>query len=232
VTSTMHHRGGGGTGSEPRHVVVVMGPPGAGKGTQARRLSERFDMPHVSTGEILRAIARTDSPLAREIREIQASGELVDDAIMARLVSLRTSEPDCERGYFLDGFPRTLGQAELLETLNGEGHTPIAIAIEVPTEALMLRLTGRRQCPVCGTLYNVFTNPPRVEGVCDLEGSPLTHRSDDTVEAVGVRLFEYEKETAPVLAFYGARGRLVSIDGSGDPDRIFADIVGRLEALL
>jgi adenylate kinase len=221
------------TGGANPATVGLLGPPGAGKGTQARLLSERFGLPHVSTGEILRRIAAADTPLGREVRAIQKAGLLVDDAVMARLLLERTEAPDCRNGYFLDGFPRTIGQAELLETLHGaDRRPPVVVAIVVPAEALVRRLTGRRTCPVCGTIYNVYTNPPRAAEICDLEGAALVQRSDDTAEAAGVRIAEYELETAPLLAFYEARGRLIAVDGARDPDEIFADIEATLGTLL
>lgn len=214
-------------------ILVLLGPPGAGKGTQARLLSERFGLPHVSTGEILRRIAATDTPLGREVREIQKAGLLVDDATMARLLRERADDSDCRGGYILDGFPRTIGQAELLETLHGaDRRPPLAVAIVVPAAVLLRRLTGRRTCPVCGTIYNVYTNPPHVPDVCDLEGATLSRRSDDTEDAASVRISEYEHETAPLLEFYESRGRLVTVDGDREPAEIFADLEPRLRRLL
>lgn len=214
-------------------VVCLLGPPGAGKGTQARLLSERFGLPHISTGEILRGIAAADTPLGREVRAIQKTGLLVDDTLMARLLLERTEAPDCRNGFFLDGFPRTIGQAELLESMHGaDWRAPVAVAIVVPAAALLPRLTGRRTCPVCGTIYNIYTNPPRVPGVCDLDGATLVERADDTPEAAAVRIAEYELETAPLLAFYETRGRLIIVDGAREPDEIFADLAATLDALL
>lgn len=222
-----------GIGESDPVILVLLGPPGAGKGTQARLLSERFGLPHVSTGEILRRIAAADTPLGREVREIQKAGLLVDDATMARLLLDHTEASDCRGGYILDGFPRTIGQAELLETLHGaDRRPPLAVAIVVPADVLLRRLTGRRTCPVCGTIYNVYTNPPRVPDVCDLEGAALARRSDDTEEAASVRIAEYEHETAPLIEFYESRGRLVTVDGDRDPAEIFADLEARLSQLL
>jgi adenylate kinase len=221
-------------------VIVLMGPPGAGKGTQAQFVSAHLSVPKISTGDIFRAnvsqgtraIAMTDTPLGREVREIQKSGGLVGDAVMARLLLNRTTEPDCRNGYILDGFPRTIAQAELLESLNDEDRRPLALSIVVPTQALMRRLTGRWTCPVCGTIYNVYTSPPKVAGVCDRDGAALVHRSDDTEQAVEVRLSEYRRETAPLTAFYESRGRLLKIDGDRDPEMIFRDLAATLEVLL
>jgi adenylate kinase len=219
-------------GADPA-TIVLLGPPGAGKGTQARLLSERFGLPHISTGEILRRIAAADTPLGREVRAIQKAGLLVDDAVMARLVLERTEAPDCRNGFILDGFPRTIGQAKLLETLHGaDRRPPVAVAIVVPAAALVRRLTGRRSCPSCGTIYNVYTSPPRVADVCNLDGAALVQRSDDTEEAAAVRIAEYEIETAPLFAFYEGLGRLITVDGARDPDEIFADLEATLGRVL
>jgi adenylate kinase len=209
--------------------IVLIGPPGAGKGTQARRLSVRYGLPHISTGDILRKIARSDSPLAHEIRATQAEGGLVSDDVMAHLVAERLAEPDCSAGYILDGYPRTTAQARALEAIAG-ARRPVALAIVLPPDEIVRRLTARRTCPVCGEIYNMRTNPPRADEVCDRDGAPLSHRSDDTEEAVRARIEAYESTTLPVLAYYAERGRLAEVDGGADPDRVFAGLGDALDA--
>jgi adenylate kinase len=209
-------------------VVVLIGPPGAGKGTQARMLSAKYGIPQISTGDILRAIARTDTSLAREVRETQAAGGLVSDEIMAQLVAERVARPDCRGGYILDGYPRTTAQAEALEGIVGAGR-PFALAIVVPTEEIVGRLTARRTCPVCGEIYNVRFNPPRVAETCDCDGATLARRSDDTEEAALKRIEAYEHETKPVLSYYAERARLTTVDGSADPESVFANLSAAFE---
>src|ERR1041385_8732662 len=161
-------------------IVVMMGAPGAGKGTQARLLAEKFGYPQISTGDILRQMAKEDTPLGREIRETQAAGRLVSDEVLAEVILSRTSQPDCRDGYVLDGFPRTLDQAQLLEGLaKRQGKDICVVKVVVPRASLMQRLTGRRTCTQCGEIYNIYLRSPQREGLCDVDGAPLAHRSDD-----------------------------------------------------
>ena len=207
-------------------IIVMVGAPGAGKGTQARLLAEHFGYPQISTGEILREMALADTPLGREIRELQASGRLVSDDTLAQVILARTSQPDCANGYILDGFPRTRKQAEMLEELaRKQGKKVVLVRVVVSDEALMKRLTGRRNCPCCGEIYNIYFRPPRQEGVCDLDGTPLAQRSDDNAGAVGTRLAAYEESTAPLIEFYRAGGRLVEIDGELPVEKVFQKVI-------
>src|SRR6478672_458509 len=198
-------------------IIVLMGAPGAGKGTQARLLQERMGLPQISTGDIFRSLGEANTPLANEVREIQQAGRLIPDQVVIRVVEERTAQSDCRNGYILDGFPRTAAQAEMLEHLaERQGNGIKAILIDVPTELLMKRLTGRRTCPVCGEIYNIYFKPPKSDNVCDLHpDSQLSHRSDDNEESVRTRLETYETATAPLLDHYERTGRLEKIDGTG-----------------
>lgn len=216
------------------NVYVLMGPQGAGKGTQAQLLSERLNVPIVATGDILREIAQTDSPLGHQVKDVLTSGQLVSDDILAEVVNERLCRGDCLGGCILDGFPRTLPQARLLERIaQTKGHRIITISIEVPREDLFKRLSGRKICPACGTIYNVDSRPPKQEGVCDIDGAALITRSDDNIEAIRQRLDLYDEKTRPLLDYYEESGRLFKIAGTGTPEEVFkrlAEIVKRESA--
>ena len=207
-------------------IIVLMGAPGAGKGTQARLLQERLNLPQISTGDIFRALAQTQSPLAEEVRAIQQAGRLIPDDLVIRVVEDRTSQADCEHGYVLDGFPRTAAQAEMLEGLaERQGKSLAAILIDVPFSLLERRMTGRRSCPVCGEIYNIYFRAPKHDSRCDLHpDAELIHRADDDEQKVRVRLDTFQRETAPLLAHYERTGRLRRVDGTGDPEQIHAAI--------
>jgi adenylate kinase len=204
-------------------IIVLIGAPGAGKGTQARLLEERRGIPQISTGDMFREMKSLDTPLAREVQAIMASGKLISDDITYRIVRDRTSRSDTAATYVLDGYPRTAVQAEQLEELAGEQGKEIhAIEIYVPRDELFKRLTGRRSCPVCGEIYNIFSKPPVTDGLCD--GHPdvlLEHRADDSEEKVGVRLATYDELTKPLLDYYERTGRLKKIDGTGEIEDIY-----------
>jgi adenylate kinase len=207
-------------------IIVLMGAPGAGKGTQARLIQERHGLPQISTGDIFRALAKEETPLAREVREVQASGKLISDELVIRVVRERTEREDCRKGYILDGFPRTTGQATMLEKLAIEqGHGIVAILVDVPFDQLEKRAAGRRSCPVCGEIYNVYFKPPKNDNVCDLHpDAQLIHRTDDTPEKIKVRLNTYEQQTRPLLDYYQAANRLHRVDGTRDAEAIYAEI--------
>jgi adenylate kinase len=207
-------------------IIVLIGAPGAGKGTQARLLEERRHIPQISTGDIFREMKSADTPLAREVQAIMASGKLVSDEVTYRVVKDRTSRADCSGTYILDGYPRTAVQAAQLEELALEqGREIQAIEVDVPRDELMKRLTGRRSCPVCGEIYNIYSKPPAVDGRCDLHPeTELQHRSDDYEDKVRVRLETYDELTKPLLDYYEQSGRLSKIDGTGEIEDIYRQI--------
>jgi adenylate kinase len=207
-------------------IVVLMGAPGAGKGTQARLLQERLGLPQISTGDIFRAMKEAKTPLAEEVRAIMSAGKLVPDDLTIRVVQERTNREDCKRGYILDGYPRTPAQALMLEKLAVEqGNRIQAILVEMPSGLLEKRMTGRRNCPVCGEIYNVYFKPPKTDEVCDLHPEArLNHRADDNPETVQARLATYERETRPLLDYYEQSHRLARVEGTRDVEAIYSDI--------
>ena len=207
-------------------IIVLIGAPGAGKGTQARLLQERLGIPQISTGDMFREMKTLDTPLAREVQEIMASGKLISDDITYKIVKDRTSREDCRNGYILDGYPRTAVQAAQLEELaNEQGFEIRAIEVDVPRDELMKRLTGRRSCPVCGEIYNVYSKPPKSDNVCDFHPeTQLTHRADDNEESVSTRLATYDEQTKPLLDFYENSGRLNKVDGTGELEQIYLQL--------
>jgi adenylate kinase len=207
-------------------IIVLMGAPGAGKGTQARLLQERSLLPQISTGDIFRALKNAQTPLAQEVRDIMTRGQLVPDELTIRLVKERTAQDDCKDGYILDGFPRTPAQARSLEQLAGEQqNTIVAVLIDVPVELLEKRMTGRRNCPVCNEIYNIWFKPPRNDNVCDLHPeAELVQRADDNADTVRARLATFEAQTRPLIEFYQAAGVLRTVDGTRDPEVIYQDI--------
>ena len=207
-------------------IIVLMGAPGAGKGTQARLLQERLHLPQISTGDIFRALKHAETPLAQEARDIMDRGQLVPDELTIQVVKERTAQDDCKNGYILDGFPRTPAQARSLEKLAVEqGNDIVAILIDVPLDLLEKRMTGRRNCPVCNEIYNIYFKPPKNDNVCDDHpGVQLTHRADDNPETVRARLATYEERTRPLLDFYQRADLLRTVNGERDSESIYADI--------
>ncbi len=205
--------------------LSFLGPPGAGKGTQAQRVSARWRIPHLSTGEMLRAAIRAQTPLGQEVQGFMRAGNLVPDALVIRMLRERLEQPDIRPGFLLDGFPRTVVQAEALETF-----APLdrVLYFDLPEAELLDRLAGRLSCPVCGRVYNLRSNPPRSPGVCDDDGTPLLQRPDDRPEAVRVRLSVYHQETAPVLAYYRARDLVESVPATGSVEEVYQRILRAL----
>ena len=201
-------------------IIVLMGAPGAGKGTQARLIQERLGLPQISTGDMLRALEAEDN------HTTQASGKLIPDDVVIGVVKERTARDDCQAGYVLDGFPRTREQAAMLEKLeNEQGNEIVAIFIDVPVDVLEKRMTGRRLCPICGEIYNLYFKPPKSDETCDRDtGVKLVHRADDSAEKVRVRLDTYREQTRPLLDFYQESKRLLRIDGTQEPEAIHEQI--------
>jgi adenylate kinase len=213
------------------NIIVIIGAPGAGKGTQSRLLSEKYGYPQISTGDILREMSHADTPLGRQIKETIAQGHLVSDEILAQVILTRTSKPDCENGYILDGYPRTLEQAHLLEDLAVKQNKRVHLArVIVSEEVLFKRLTGRRICPMCGEIYNIYFRPPAVAGICDVDGSPLTQRSDDNPDSVSRRFEEYRQSTAPLIDYYRQGGRLIELDGELPVSEVFEKLRTAIES--
>lgn len=207
-------------------IIVLIGAPGAGKGTQARILQERKGIPQISTGDMFREMKNADTPLAREVQETMASGKLISDELTYQIVQDRTSRDDCKGSYVLDGYPRTAVQAEQLENLAKEQGKEIqAIEVDIPRDELMKRLTGRRSCPVCGEIYNIYSKPPKVDGFCDFHPeAKLSHRADDNEDSVSTRLSTYDQLTAPLLAYYEKSKRLEKINGNRELEEIYAEL--------
>ncbi|MCU6711690.1 adenylate kinase [Paenibacillus sp. J5C_2022] len=214
--------------------ILFMGPPGAGKGTQAERIVEEFNVPHISTGDAFRLAMKQGTPLGLKAKEYVDQGLLVPDEITNGIVKERLAQDDCTNGFLLDGFPRTLQQAEALDIMLAELGRSIdhVVNLKVDRGLLLARLTGRRICKSCGTTYHVLFNPPKVEGICDKDGGELYQRSDDTEEKVGTRLDEYTSKTAPLLSYYSDKGLLREVDGEKDINDVTSDIVSCLKGSL
>jgi adenylate kinase len=206
--------------------IIVMGLPGAGKGTQADNIVEKYDTPHISTGDMFRAAISEGTELGIKAKSYMDQGALVPDEVTIGIVRERLSKPDCDKGFLLDGFPRTVPQAEALDALLSDMGRKIehVLNIEVDPDELVKRLTGRRICKVCGTSYHLQFNPPKVEGVCDKDGGELYQREDDNPETVKNRLEVNMTQTAPLLAFYNAKSVLSNIDGEQDIDDVFKEL--------
>jgi adenylate kinase len=219
--------------------ILLLGAPGVGKGTQAKELVKLWGIPQISTGDLLRANVAQGTSLGRVAKEIMGRGELVPDSLVDEMVAARLAQPDTANGYILDGFPRTLGQAGWLDgrlaaqpkAQGGTGLPVIAVSIQVDYNQLLRRITGRRNCPVCQTIYNVYVHPPKQDGICDIEGAALVQRADDTEEVFKGRMRAYEALTAPVIEHYRALGRFAEVDGDRPIPVIAAGIVAAVERL-
>lgn len=213
--------------------IILMGLPGAGKGTQASKIIKKYPIPHISTGDMFRLAIKNETELGREAKSYMDKGELVPDSVTIGIVKERLSQSDAKEGFLLDGFPRTVEQAEALNDIMDELGTQIdrTINVDVDEEELMNRLTGRRICEVCGTAYHLVFNPPKQEGVCDLDGGKLYQREDDNPETVANRLEVNLKQTQPLLDFYKEQNVLVNVDGSKDIDDVFVEIDDILQNL-
>jgi adenylate kinase len=211
-------------------ILILMGAPGAGKGTQAQLISERYGWPQISTGDILREMAQSETEIGRRIRETQKAGHLVSDDIVGLIIRQRTAEDDCRHGYILDGYPRTEAQARLLEEiLREQGKELVVVHIVIRRESLVKRLSGRRTCPRCHEIYNLYLKPPREDELCDRCRIGLLQRADDVPEAVAERYDVYEQKTAPLLEYYRQRGGVYEVDGERSIGDVFQEIVAIVE---
>ncbi len=213
--------------------IILMGLPGAGKGTQASEIVKKFPIPHISTGDMFRKAIKDETDLGKEAKSYMDRGELVPDEVTVGIVKERISEDDAKKGFLLDGFPRTIDQAEALNDIMSElgRNIDAVINIEVPEEELMNRLTGRRICEKCGTTYHLVFNPPKVDGICDIDGGKLYQREDDNPETVSNRLKVNVKQSKPILEYYNEKGVLKNIDGAKDIDDVTKDVIDILDQL-
>jgi adenylate kinase len=207
--------------------IILLGPPASGKGTQAARLKERLDLPHVASGDLFRYNLKNETPLGLKAQEYMEKGELVPDDVTIAMVLDRLSRPDTQKGALLDGFPRTIAQAEALEAaLAEEGHgIDLVLNIVVPEDVLVERVTGRRLCRTCGASYHIRFNPPETPGVCDLDDGELYQRADDTEDTVRNRLAVYREQTQPLVDFYAKKDLLVNVDGDHPIDEVTQDLM-------
>lgn len=214
--------------------LVLLGAPGSGKGTQAKRLVERYGIPQISTGDLLREAVAAGTELGRAAKQFMDAGQLVPDEVVLGMIRERLGQPDTAKGFILDGFPRNVSQAEALDRMLEEMKQPLdlAILIDVDYDVLMQRLTGRLTCENCGAVFNIYTNPPRQDRICDFCGGKLHHRADDNEETISNRLRVYDQQTRPVIAYYEMEGKLARIDGEGEIDAIFQRIVDAIEQRL
>jgi adenylate kinase len=208
----------------PRLNLIVLGKQGAGKGTQSTVLSEKYAIPHVSTGDILRNAVKAGNELGKKVASILEAGDLVSDGIVNQLVEERFTEADAQRGVLLDGFPRTIGQAEALEAMLGDDGIKLCINLDVPIDLVTQRLSSRRVCQECGTTYK-DTDVEAISGTCSNCGGDVIQRTDDYPEAIRTRLLNYEKDTEPLLSFYDSRGLLVTVDGDQSPEEVTDEIM-------
>jgi adenylate kinase len=223
--------------------IILLGPPAAGKGTQAKLIASTFDIPQISTGDILRANVARKSELGVKAKAIMEGGGLVPDELVCDMVADRLRDADCVRGFILDGFPRTVRQAEWLdahlEKMRCEKKddaaaqqacaAPVVIRLRVDYNTLRQRVTGRRSCPTCGRIYNVYFQPPKVQGICDVDGTPLVTRADDSEEVFAERMKTYDQQTLPLVDYYRAKGRLVEVDGEQPVEEVMAQAFRAIE---
>ncbi len=212
--------------------IIMLGAPGAGKGTQAKLIAEKYNIPHISTGDIFRANIKEGTELGKEAKQYMDKGQLVPDELTVRILLDRVAKDDCKNGYVLDGFPRTIPQAEVLDTEVAKLGDKIdfAIDVDVPDENIIKRMSGRRSCPGCGRTYHIVHIPPKKEGICDDCGKELVLRDDDKPETVKSRLDVYHKQTQPLIDYYSKQNILRTVDGTKDMDDVFTAITGLLEA--
>ena len=208
------------------HAVILLGPPGAGKGTQAQRIAQRYHLPHLSTGDMFRDHIQRGTELGRKAKPLLEHGELVPDEIVLGMVESRIGQPDCAKGFVFDGFPRTLRQADELERICKQHNLGCTVVVHmiVNPDLLMRRLTGRRICKAGGHIYNIYDRPPKQEGVCDVDGSELIHRPDDSEAVIGERLAAYDRQTRPLVEYYKVRKQLTPVDAMAVADVVTESI--------
>jgi adenylate kinase len=211
--------------------LIFLGAPGAGKGTQAREVSKAFDIPQISTGDMLREAVKQGTTLGLEAKKKMEAGALVPDEVVCGIVEERVGQADCAKGFILDGFPRTIAQAEFVDAMlerKGRGN-PLAVNIRVDEDVLLKRLTGRRTCSVCGEIYNIHFNPPKQTAVCDKDGGKLLERADDNETTIRQRLVAYNNQTSPLIDYYRKKGLLHEVNGNLEPDQISASLIQYLK---
>jgi adenylate kinase len=231
VADVTADRGGIGVLQGLGRAVILLGPPGAGKGTQAQRIAQRYHLPHLSTGDMFRDNITRDTELGRKAKPLLERGELVPDEIVLGMVETRIDQPDCAKGFVFDGFPRTLRQADDLERICKQHNLGCTIVLHmiVNPDLLMRRLTGRRICKTGGHIYNIYERPPKREGICDLDGSELIHRPDDSEGVIGERLAAYDRQTQPLVEYYTVRGLLSPVDAMSIADVVTESIARILD---
>ena len=224
-------RGGVGILQGLGRAVILLGPPGAGKGTQAQRIAQRYQLPHLSTGDMFRDNIQRETELGRQAKPLLEHGELVPDEVVLGMVEARIDQPDCAKGFVFDGFPRTLRQADDLERICNQHHLGCTIVLHmvVNPALLMRRLTGRRICKEGGHIYNIYERPPKREGICDVDGSELIHRPDDSEAVIGERLAAYDRQTQPLVEYYTVRGLLSPVDAMSIADVVTESIARILD---
>lgn len=214
-----------------KRFIVLLGPPGAGKGTQAKMISEKLDIPHISTGDILRESVKKDTPLSREVKQVMEKGELVSDSLLEQIIKERLNERDCDKGFLLDGYPRNLSQSETLKAILSERNIfddVVALEISVSDDEIVQRLKNRRSCPNCGMVYNLVSNPPKKDDICDNCSHQLVLRDDDKEETVRQRLLVYHQKTEPVIVFFEKFNKLLKVNGNGTPEKILEEVLEKL----
>lgn len=211
--------------SHEKKIIILLGPPGSGKGTQAKKVAEELSIPHISTGDLFRENLKQGTDLGKRVKEFLDTGRLVPDAIVVDMLEDRVSKPDCINGYVLDGFPRSIPQAEALDRLLATSGDYKVINLKVADQTIIQRIEGRESCPSCGSVYNKYFNPSKSGHLCEKCGTELVQRSDDKREVVEERLRQYYSQTEPLIGFYEKKGKLVHIDGSKDPAVVFQEIM-------
>lgn len=213
--------------------ILIMGPAGSGKGTQSKQIAEDYNIPHISTGDMFRQAIKDKTPLGLQVEEVLNAGKLVSDELTVGLVKERLQQEDCQKGYLLDGFPRSLAQAKALTEITKEINRPVELVLHLDVDfgELAARVTGRRMCKKCGEIYHIANKPSKVEGICDLCGGELYQRADDTEEELKVRLDAYYENTKPCLDYYQETGTIIYINASQEIDQVYVDIKNALATL-